>query len=363
MGYCLLDRFRPTGQIPRDLDSRFPNRLQPFSPLFGQAASQQSPNPPWNLSWQGTPVRFNLQQRCRLVVNYELPWNPARLEQRIGRVDRIGQRRTVHALTLTARDTAEDLVIGNLARRLSRVVATLGAGDRLGAFLDDARTAGIVIGGDPVGESFGAAHDDAARVVRHDGNLEEAITAARNLRIERAVGSDPQERWSAPDLVVSSMRPRAGLVPSGYAILVACSARTGDGFLVAERQIVLHVPGEPARPSTADAARRAAVALRDLPDLRTAVPEIDRWFARIQAAHAAGLDRRLAREQEMREQRSDRTAVQPGLFDRRAVTAAGHATAAAARLLEEHRRHIEALERARALRLRCVPAAVLVAWR
>ena len=93
---------------------------------------------------------LNLHHRCRLVVNYELPWNPARLEQRIGRVDRIGQRRTVHALTLTARDTAEDLVIANLARRLSRVVAALGADDRLGAFLDDARTAGIVIGGDTI---------------------------------------------------------------------------------------------------------------------------------------------------------------------------------------------------------------------
>ena len=39
---------------------------------------------------------LNLQHRCRLVVNLELPWNPMRLEQRIGRVDRIGQSRTVH---------------------------------------------------------------------------------------------------------------------------------------------------------------------------------------------------------------------------------------------------------------------------
>ena len=70
-------------------------------------------------------------------MNYELPWNPARLEQRIGRVDRIGQQRAVHAITLVARDTAEDLVIANLARRLARVVATLGERDRLGAFLTD----------------------------------------------------------------------------------------------------------------------------------------------------------------------------------------------------------------------------------
>ena len=37
---------------------------------------------------------LNLHHNCRIVVNLELPWNPMRLEQRIGRVDRIGQTRT-----------------------------------------------------------------------------------------------------------------------------------------------------------------------------------------------------------------------------------------------------------------------------
>ena len=45
---------------------------------------------------------LNLQQRCRLVVNLELPWTPLRLEQRIGRVERIGQTRRVHAVHLLA---------------------------------------------------------------------------------------------------------------------------------------------------------------------------------------------------------------------------------------------------------------------
>ncbi|RPH59538.1 MAG: hypothetical protein EHM89_10500, partial [Acidobacteria bacterium] len=41
---------------------------------------------------------LNLHHRCRLVINLELPWNPTRLEQRIGRVDRLGQMRRVHAI-------------------------------------------------------------------------------------------------------------------------------------------------------------------------------------------------------------------------------------------------------------------------
>jgi superfamily II DNA/RNA helicase len=39
---------------------------------------------------------LNLHARCRWVVNLELPWTPSRLEQRAGRVDRIGQSRRVH---------------------------------------------------------------------------------------------------------------------------------------------------------------------------------------------------------------------------------------------------------------------------
>lgn len=64
---------------------------------------------------------LNLQERCRLVVNLELPWTPLRLEQRIGRVDRMGQHRRVHALQLVYRGSYESTVIARLERRQSRV--------------------------------------------------------------------------------------------------------------------------------------------------------------------------------------------------------------------------------------------------
>jgi superfamily II DNA or RNA helicase len=64
---------------------------------------------------------LNLQGTCRLVVNLELPWNPIRLEQRIGRVDRIGQTRTVHAINLFADGTAEQTVLASLLRRIDRI--------------------------------------------------------------------------------------------------------------------------------------------------------------------------------------------------------------------------------------------------
>lgn len=70
---------------------------------------------------------LNLQPRCRLVINLELPWNPMRLEQRIGRINRIGQQRTVHAINLLASGTAEPDILARLARRLDRARTAVGA--------------------------------------------------------------------------------------------------------------------------------------------------------------------------------------------------------------------------------------------
>jgi hypothetical protein len=62
------------------------------------------------------------------VINLELPWTPLRLEQRAGRVDRIGQRRVVHAVRLVARGTGEEDVMTRLAARSDRARASLEAG-------------------------------------------------------------------------------------------------------------------------------------------------------------------------------------------------------------------------------------------
>src|SRR5438094_1330197 len=75
---------------------------------------------------------LNLHQACRIVVNLELPWNPMRLEQRIGRVDRIGQRRTVHAIHLIARDTGEARLLERLRTRIAAAQRDIGAADPIG---------------------------------------------------------------------------------------------------------------------------------------------------------------------------------------------------------------------------------------
>ncbi|MBI4365127.1 MAG: DEAD/DEAH box helicase family protein [Candidatus Latescibacteria bacterium] len=50
-------------------------------------------------------------QFCHLLVNYDLPWNPMRIEQRIGRLHRLGQNHDVHVFNFTARNTVEAYVV------------------------------------------------------------------------------------------------------------------------------------------------------------------------------------------------------------------------------------------------------------
>ena len=57
-------------------------------------------------------------QFCHIVVNYDLPWNPMRYEQRIGRVYRYGQDKVVHIYNMKNRDTIEDTVRSYFDQRL-----------------------------------------------------------------------------------------------------------------------------------------------------------------------------------------------------------------------------------------------------
>jgi len=60
------------------------------------------------------------------MVNYDLPWNPNRLEQRFGRIHRIGQTEVCHLWNLVAKDTREGEVYLRLLEKLDEERSALG---------------------------------------------------------------------------------------------------------------------------------------------------------------------------------------------------------------------------------------------
>ena len=79
-------------------------------------------------------------QFARTVVNYDLPWNPLRIEQRIGRVHRLGQEREVHVVNVWAEDTVEANLMELLDRKIHMFELVVGELDLILGNLDERRS-------------------------------------------------------------------------------------------------------------------------------------------------------------------------------------------------------------------------------
>ena len=66
-------------------------------------------------------------QFCHIMINYDIPWNPNRLEQRMGRIHRYGQQKDVYIFNLVAKDTREGKVLAKLFDKLEEIKNKLGS--------------------------------------------------------------------------------------------------------------------------------------------------------------------------------------------------------------------------------------------
>ncbi|MCC7531890.1 MAG: DEAD/DEAH box helicase [Candidatus Melainabacteria bacterium] len=76
-------------------------------------------------------------QFCRALINYDLPWNPMKIEQRIGRIHRLGQDRDVNIFNLAARGTAEAHVLDLLDKKINLFELVVGELDMILGELDE----------------------------------------------------------------------------------------------------------------------------------------------------------------------------------------------------------------------------------
>jgi SNF2 family DNA or RNA helicase len=65
-------------------------------------------------------------QFCNHIINYDLPWNPMRLEQRIGRIHRLGQEKDVHIYNFATKDTVEEHILKLLYEKINLFERVIG---------------------------------------------------------------------------------------------------------------------------------------------------------------------------------------------------------------------------------------------
>jgi len=289
---------------------------------------------------------LNLQHRCRLVVNLELPWNPMRLEQRIGRVDRLGQARRPHAIHMVARATAEEHVVRRLVVRQERARRSLG-----GVLCDAVGASRHTVGEDEVaaavmaGASAPPSHQPDMRDRASDAPFqtidlrELASDEARRLQFIRNVAAAGR-RPAAPGVAASSgAEPYGGGSPGGCLASLPrrrarrCKLRPGllcvfvvrlvDAQGSAEGEVVVPLHVDLARPAAAiDGALVAALARFDRVKDRARAASGDVVRSCV-ALHAQATAAAIARERALAS--ADRPAVirlQPGMFDRRVLVEA-----------------------------------------
>jgi hypothetical protein len=284
---------------------------------------------------------LNLHHRCRIVIHYELPWNPSRLEQRAGRVDRIGQARRVHEIALVAASTAERLVIAPLTIRASRARPDSGRNRLLGV-LTESRVAEMVMGG-----SLGSMPDLPEHIEASESRFRiEAVEEAVRLQHARMLigrsGALPKARpRSAAPFV--SRTPRAGLRSSilaamadSMALLYSITIEAATVRAIHEEIAVFVIPAATGNTPLSCAAVRSLVASYVSP-----VGSIGRA---LETSARRALERVESDESRRRQQLDDRrraidgqqrsaarTLVQLGLFRRRSRTEASVDTVATSR--------------------------------
>ncbi len=170
-------------------------------------------------------------QFCGAIVNYEMPWNPMRIEQRIGRIDRLGQQHPiVRIVNLHYSETVETDVYMALRSRIGLFQSVVGRLQPILAQLPRTITNAVLRGGDATDETRARV---ASEVVSRVETLE-ADNAALDLdRLTDAALAMPVRPSPALDLeALDAVIRRPDVMPAATTVR-----------LLGEREYAYHAPG------------------------------------------------------------------------------------------------------------------------
>ena len=312
---------------------------------------------------------LNLHQRCRIVVNLELPWNPMRLEQRIGRVDRIGQHRTVHVFHLIARETGEERILDRLRSRIARARQEIVVPDPTAN--EERATAKLVMGepveNDELAERIVEPIGDALEASRTTLRLEhQAAAEARRLAVARSISQQSDEsvraalEASGAWITTTKLRETRARLGSRLLTILRVESEDGHGRVCgcAIVPLAIALPGSQRRLNTGDT--RALLGAVSTELRSRAEGAAARHYEEIAASTRALTEARLRRDRAILQAllNSPPVPLQPGLFDRRTEYEQLATRAALEEAAGEVARRLDAANRASMLRAR--PARLLL---
>ncbi len=183
-------------------------------------------------------VGLNLQHSASVVVNVDLPWNPAVLEQRIGRVHRLGQRKPVQVINFVAKDTIEEGMLSLLKFKKSLFSGALDNGEstvmlggsRLKKFIETVERATSAIPDSPADSAEAPA---AAGTDSEDAHHPQPVIPGGVAASESVDGTAPSQIISGDTFAESKAtnttgaNPWAGLLQVGLGLLEQIAAQTG----------------------------------------------------------------------------------------------------------------------------------------
>ncbi|MCI0342362.1 MAG: DEAD/DEAH box helicase [Planctomycetales bacterium] len=167
---------------------------------------------------------LNLHAHCHRLVNYELPWNPNRIDQRIGRLHRYGQRREVRVWNLQVADTREGAIFDLLSEKVRRMERALGGrvSEVLGAVLSGVSLADMLMDALAADEPPRVTADHVARAIEERRRMAETVEKGFSAAIPT---HDPAR---ATSLLRRSLAVRPGAAAVREFVARAAAARGGS---------------------------------------------------------------------------------------------------------------------------------------